>query len=405
MKKLLVGLVIIVIISLLGLVAVKKYVGNIAPAVLPHLSFKKYTPIQVKRGKALDVPLHVPDDYQVGIFADGLGGLRDMTFSPQGLMLVSDTGSGKVIALPDANNDGIADDAITVLSGLRRPHGLAFYKNKLYVAEETGVSRYIWAEKEAAGGQLAVARLDKILFSLPQGDRHFTRSITFAEDGTMYVSLGSTCDSCVEKSPFLASIITSDAEGKAPKVYATGLRNATFVTLNPKTQELWGTEMGRDFLGDETPPDEINIIKGNTSIPSNFGWPKCYGQRIRDTNFTASGTSEQLCANTVPPIYEIPAHSAPLGLTFIDSAQFPADWQGDLLVAYHGSWNRSTPTGYKVVRLHVEGSSISNSEDFLTGFLQDGTAIGRPVDLIFDKGGNLYVSDDKVGKVYIISKK
>ena len=405
MKKLLIGLVIIVIISLLGLVVTKKYIGNIAPAVLPHLSLKKFTPIQVKRGKALDVPLQVPAGYQVGIFVDGLGGLRDMTFSPQGLLLVSDTGSGKVIALPDANDDGIADDAITVLSGLRRPHGLAFYKNKLYVVEETSVKRYIWAEKEAGGGQLAVARLDKILFSLPQGDRHFTRSIAIADDGTMYISLGSTCDSCIEKSPFLASIISSDAEGSAPKVYATGLRNATFITFNPTTHELWGTEMGRDFLGDEAPPDEINVLRGNTTTPPNFGWPHCYGNKIQDKNFDPAANLKELCAKTTPPIYEIPTHSAPLGLTFIDSTQFPAEWQGDLLVAYHGSWNRSIPTGYKVVHMHVKGNTITGAEDFLTGFLQDGTAIGRPVDIIFDKNGNLYVSDDKVGKVYIISKK
>ncbi|MFI5205702.1 MAG: PQQ-dependent sugar dehydrogenase, partial [Candidatus Paceibacterales bacterium] len=174
-----------------------------------------------------------------------------------------------------------------------------------------------------------------------------------------------------------------------------------FIQFNPKTGELWGTEMGRDYLGDNIPPDEINIIREGV----NYGWPNCYGDRVADTSFNQDAT----CQFTQSPIYQIPAHSAPLGLTFINSSQFPADWQGDLLVAYHGSWNRTLPTGYKVIHMKVNGNTISGVSDFLTGFIGVGAksgadALGRPVDLTFDKSGNLFLSDDKTGDVYIIQK-
>jgi glucose/arabinose dehydrogenase len=416
MKKVFVGFFVFVVCLLVAGYLVRHYVGDVGPAILPHVSLTKYTPVPVKRGKPLNSPLHVPDGFQIGVFADGLGGLRAMTFSPSGLLLVSDTGNGKVYAMPDKNKDGIADDVITVLTGLRRPHGLAFYKDKLYVAQETGVYRYIWAEEQAAGGQLAVARLENTvpIISLPEGGRHFTRSIVFDKDGLLYISVGSTCDVCEEKDPRHATVMWVNSDGSTPGS-VEGLRNAPFLTLNQKTNQVWGTEMGRDFLGDNAPPDEINIIKpgypkadlsASPAIPLktwHYGWPYCYGNQVYDSSFGRK--SADFCKTTIPPIYQIPAHSAPLGLTFIDSAQFHKDWQGDLLVAYHGSWNRSTPTGYKVVRMHVRGNTITGEEDFLTGFLQDGTATGRPVDVLFDKDGSLYISDDKTGKIYIVSKK
>ena len=172
-----------------------------------------------------------------------------------------------------------------------------------------------------------------------------------------------------------------------------------FIKINPKTRELWGTEMGRDLIGDNLPPEEVNIIaKGK-----NYGWPNCYGNKIHDEKFDHSHSAGE-CEKTEVPIYGSQAHSAPLGLVFIDSAQFPQSWQGDLLVAYHGSWNRSVPTGYKIVRMNVKGNKITGETAFLTGFLQGTNALGRPVDLEFDSSGSLYISDDKIGVVYKIIK-
>jgi glucose/arabinose dehydrogenase len=337
-----------------------------------------------------NLPLNLPVSYTLGIFAQGLGGVRDLEFSPGGTLLASITSAGKVVAIPGKN--GQADLVKDVLAGLNNPHGIIFYGGKLYVAQETKLVRYNWDE------QYLKATQDKVLFNLPSGGRHFTRSIVFDSSGKLYVSIGSTCDVCNESNPFLASIIISDADGNNPQVIASGLRNSVFVAINSKTNEVWATEMGRDYLGDNLPPDEINIIKS-----TNYGWPNCYGNKIPDTNFNPNATSDS-CQNTEPPTYQIQAHSAPLGLAFINSSQFPADWQGDLLVAYHGSWNRSVPDGYKVVHMKVSGNQILGEEDFTTGFLQGSQVIGRPVDLIFDKSGNLYISDDKSGNIYIVQK-
>jgi len=170
--------------------------------------------------------------------------------------------------------------------------------------------------------------------------------------------------------------------------------------------------MGRDFLGDNLPPDEINIIEEG----KDYGWPFCYGRQVHDTDFDKKVyvqiVPQPPCGQTEPPIYEIPAHSAPLGLVFIHSSQFPDDWQDDLLVAYHGSWNRSTPSGYKIVRLKINDQKVISHEDFISGFLpasptgEQGTqTIGRPVDLMFDKEGSLYISDDKAGVIYKLAKR
>lgn len=396
MKKI---VIIVVIISLLilGSWIIKKYIGDIRPVFFTPAKKNSLKAPKPKLGESLDFPLIVPSDFQIGLFATNLGQVRDLAFSPGGVLIASIPDSGKVIMLPDRNKDGIADETDTIVSGLQKPHGIAFYGNFLYIAEEQNVSRYLWTDQALIGG---IARVEKKLFDLPKGGRHFTRSIVFDSAGKMYVSIGSSCDVCYEKHQFLGSVIISNSEGIEPKIFAKGLRNSPFITINSLTQELWGTEMGRDFLGDNLPPDEINIIKSG----SNYGWPFCYGNKIHDSKFDKNIYADDPCLNSISPAYEIPAHSAPLGLNFIKSDQFPSDWQNDLLVAYHGSWNRSSPVGYKVVRLHSE-KNVFEENDFLTGFLSENGAFGRPVDIEFDKSGNLYVSDDKSGSIYIISKK
>lgn len=359
------------------------------PAPLTSTEKSQATPVNESN-------LKIPQGFSARVFAKDLVAVRDLEFSPQGTLLASIPAQGKIVALPDTNTDHKADREVTVISGLSRPHGLAFYKDKLFIAEETRVSRYSWNE------DTLTATLDKKLFDLPKGGRHFTRTIAINSQGQLFVSIGSTCDVCFENHEFLAAVIISDSDGKNPRLFARGLRNAVFITVNPQTDELWGTEMGRDFLGDDLPPDEINIIKEN----KDYGWPLCYGNRINDTDFDKKAYIQVIpqppCGQTEPPVYEIAAHSAPLGLTFVSSDKFPQDWQGDLLVAYHGSWNRSTPIGYKVVRIKLENGKPQGEEDFIAGFLQGNQAIARPVDLIFDKNGALYVSDDKAGFIFKI---
>ncbi len=350
-------------------------------------------------GSPMPIDLSTSSEFNIRLFAEGLTSPRDLQFTPSGTLLVSSPTSNSVYALADTNMDGIADSTKTIISGENHVHGLAIYNNHLFIADVDKVVRYTWDEASLT------ATKDKVLFSLPQNSNHNARTIIFDEQGKMYVSVGSTCNVCSEKSPQSATILISDQDGNNPHIYASGLRNAPFLAFNPTSHELWATEMGRDNLGDSIPPDEINIIKDG----ANYGWPYCYGDKVHDNNFDSTNTHS--CDKTVSPIFHIPAHSAPLGLTFINSSQFPSSWQGDLLVALHGSWNRTTPIGYKIVHLKVDGNTASNSEDFVTGFLPEGAAIGpssaegRPVDLTFDIKGNLYISDDKAGNIYIVSKK
>lgn len=365
----------IFIISIL----IRNKIGDIRPVILPV--------IKPKTGQSVDY-LKPPVGYKIGIYAKNLGNARDLTFSPKMTLLVSATADGKIIAMPDKNNDGIADESKIILSGLNKPHGIAFYNGRLYVAEENKVSRYEYDEN------LINAKKDKDIIDLPSGGRHFTRSLVFRND-KMYVSVGSTCDICVEKNPINGSVIEVDPNEGYARIFAEGLRNAVFMTVKDDTKQIFATEMGRDFLGDDLPPDELDIIdKGN------YGWPYCYGDKIVDKKFDTNHN----CSKTVEPLYNIPAHSAPLGLTFISSVQMPNQWQNNLLIAYHGSWNRSQPTGYKIVKLVTDDNIVKSTEDFITGFLQGSQVIGRPVDLTFDNQGSLYISDDKAGVIYKMIK-
>jgi glucose/arabinose dehydrogenase len=397
-SKIILGLVAIIflLVGILPLVF-KRQVGDIRPAILPpkEISIPNSGDASISAGSPLNLPLKVSGDLNIGIFAKDLGAPRDLEFSPGGVLLASIPSEGKVVALPDKNNDGVADQVKEILVNLNKPHGLAFFENKLYVAEETRVAVYDWNEINLQPSNSAE------LFKLPAGGRHFSRTITFNSKGQLFVSIGSTCDVCIEKNGRLGTVVVYDSKDGSSRVFAFGLRNAVFITINPKTDEIWGTEMGRDFLGDNLPPDEINIIEDG----QDYGWPFCYGNKIADTKFTEDRPQGRVeCPKTTPALFEIPAHSAPLGLTFITSKQFPNEWQEDLLVAYHGSWNSTKPVGYKVVRMNVEGDKITSEEDFITGFLDGSEAIARPVDLIFDKAGSLYLSDDKAGYIFKIIK-
>ncbi len=315
-------------------------------------------------------PLKVPDGYSISIYAQDLGKARDLILDPNGVVVVSQMDKGKVAA--------IAGGKVQIVTeGLNSPHGLAFNGGKLYIAETDQIAVYDYNTTTYKTSN------KKKIIDLPPGDRHFTRSLII-KDGKLFVSIGSSCDTCVEKDNRYAAIWTANLDGSNFKPYATGLRNSVFMTIDPKTNEIWATEMGRDFLGDDLPPEEINIIREG----ANYGWPYCYGDKIPDPQMNAGGTKFN-CANTVTPHITFQAHSAPLGLAFL---------KDDLLVSYHGSWNRSVPTGYKVVRFRN-----GTPEDFLTGWRDDGAALGRPVDILV-KESEIYISDDKAGVIYLLKQ-
>ena len=342
-----------------------------------------------------------------------------MTHDPAGNILVSITKQGKVVALPDRNGDGATDAAIPVIEGLNRPHGLAFRGSKLYIAEADQVATY-----DYDATTLKAANKKKII-DLPAGGNHFTRTILFTPDDKLLISVGSSCNVCTEKDWRRAAVLSTNPDGSDLKIFASGLRNSVFMALHPVNGKIWATEMGRDLIGDDIPPDEINILEERQY----YGWPYCYGKNILDT-FFHNYDHEHVRPHCVAPFeipshIDIPAHSAPLGLAFFPAAQqgkaslapsereekWPEEYWHNLLVAYHGSWNRTEPTGYKIVRYKLDSQGqYLGEEDFITGWFTPPTAgqaqegaLGRPVDIMIQPGGKIYISDDKAGVIYRVA--
>ena len=334
--------------------------------------------------------IQLPPGFRMDTFASDLGAPRFMAVSPSGDLFVSVPSRGQIVALPDRDGRGKVERAIIFADGLNRPHGLAFFRGFLYVAETGAVVRFPYRPGDLTGGKLEVVVRD-----LPSGGGHWTRTITFGSDGKMYVSVGSSCNLCEERDPRRAAILQFEPDGSGGRLFARGIRNAVGITFHPGTGELWATDNGRDWLGDDFPPDTILVVKEG----AHYGWPYCNGRRVPDPDLGRP----DFCKTTALPAVEIQAHSAPLGLTFYTGGMFPAEYRGDLFVGLHGSWNRSVPTGYKVIRIPMRGGTPGVPEDFATGWLQGSQAWGRPVDVITGKDGALYVSDDRAGTIYRIS--
>lgn len=377
--------------------AIKKPPENIGELI--RESEEQSIPQNHEEGKnETSFPLEVPEGFKVSIFAEDLDKARDITSDPNGNIIVSSSNRGIVYLLVDSNQDGIADENKVLIQGLNSPHGLAFLCEeacKLYVAETDKLSHFDYDLES-----LEASNKKKIL-DLNTGGRHWTRSILFKEiDGKMklLISSGSSCDTCHEDNWQRGKVLIVNPDGSEFQEFSKGLRNAVFMTLHPESKEVWGTEMGRDNLGDDLPPDELNIIREG----EDYGWPICYGKNIHDTVFDKNTYIRNPCEEpfTQASHIDLQAHSAPLGLTFVPET-WPEEYRGNLLVAYHGSWNRSEPTGYKVMRfiLDEEGNEISR-EDFLSGWLlENGESLGRVVDVHFEKD-ELYISDDKAGVIY-----
>jgi len=341
-------------------------------------------------GNQTDFPLHLPDGFGIEVLASGLKGARDLEMYGRWIA-VSQPDLG-FVTLVSPTSESIQEGAF---HNLENPHGIAIDPNDrrvLWVATEKEVLRFEDFRMEK-GEHIA---------DIPAGGRHRTRSLAFAPNGDLLLSVGSTCDVCQEKNPIHGSVQKVNIETGELEPFATGLRNSVFITFDDKGR-LWGTEMGRDLLGDDLPPDEINLIEEGKF----YGWPTCYGKNIHDTVFDPNTYIRNPCMEPfeTPSFVDLQAHSAPLGLDFIPKTDaWPKDWQGDLIVAYHGSWNRAEPTGYKLVRIDFdEDGTYLGTEDFITGWLTDDGALGRPVDILVLDDGVMYVSDDKAGVIYRVT--
>jgi glucose/arabinose dehydrogenase len=363
------------------------------PSRLPDPPAPTAIPLMEAAVPLPDVPEHaiaLPAGFGISVFADGLDNPRMMTLGPDGHIYVAERGAGRILRLPDANRDGIIDQIEIAAEGLNAPSSLAFYQDgSLYVGETTRVLRF-----PPLAGQQEFSQPEVVIADLPSGG-HNTRTVLFNSDySSLFVSIGSSCNSCEEGDERRAAIMRYNPDGSAGRVYAKGLRNAVGMTFKPGSEELWATNNGRDFLGDDLPPETVYLVEAG----KDYGWPSCHSGRIIDPDMG----SPTACQGVEEPMVEMQAHSAPLGLEFYSGDQFPEEYQGDLFVAFHGSWNRSNPVGYKIVRIPLDGDTIGPTEDFATGWLIDDSSWGRPVDVLTGPDGSIFVSDDAGGRIYRI---
>jgi glucose/arabinose dehydrogenase len=331
------------------------------------------------------VTLSVASGFDIGLAATDVPSARMIVQSPTGDLILSQTFEGKVSRLVDHNGDGIFEERISILRNLEMPHGLAFIGDVLFVATSDRILRLDpWWDGSSVHE----------VVQLPGGGQHVTRTLAAGPDGTLYVSIGSTCDACVENDTRRATVLRLDANSGSLEPVARGMRNAVGMAWNPNDSQLWVTENGRNDLGDDIPPDEIDVVRTGLD----YGWPDCYAGRLPAT----PDVPPERCAATEPAVLTLPAHSAPLGLAFYEGEHVPPEYRGNLFVALHGSAERSTPIGYELVRAAMQDGHPQAPVPFVRGWLAGNNSWGRPVDPFVARDGTLYVTDDKGGVIYWI---
>jgi glucose/arabinose dehydrogenase len=339
--------------------------------------------INVDVGPGGEASLIVPAGFTASVFAEGLAGPRFMAVSAGGVLFVAERGADRVVALPDRDADGRADEVVEVGRAYESAHSIAFDRDgSMLVAGETSLFRL------RLGPDLREGSREVVLAGLSDGGAHTTRTVVVRPDGGLLLSAGSTCNVCVEADPRRAAISLVPPEGGSSRLYMTGLRNAVGLWVDPATGRAWATNMGRDLLGDDLPPETLyELVDG-----ADAGWPRCHAGTIPDPEFGGASA----CDGVAQPRATFGAHMAPLALV---------GWEGHLAVALHGSWNRSEKAGYAVWWMPWDGAPAGEAEPFATGFLPDGAsdALGRPAGLAVGADGALYVSDDKAGFVYRIT--
>jgi glucose/arabinose dehydrogenase len=342
---------------------------------------------------ASELPLHLiklPPGFRIEVYAADVPGARSMALSPAGTLFVGTRNRGIVYALRDTNGDQHADQADVVDRGLNMPNGVAFRGGSLYVAEVDRILRYDHIETRLAEPPAPVVIND----SYPADTHHGWKFIRFGPDGKLYVPIGAPCNIC--EAPGYGVITRLDTDGGRRETYAEGVRNTVGFDWHPDTHELWFTDNGRDRLGDDQPPDELNHAPQQGM---HFGFPYCHGGDVRDPDYGEQAP----CSQFTPPARKLGPHVASLGMRFYTGAMFPTEYRKQIFIAEHGSWNRSTPIGYRVSLVKLQGGQIPSYETFAEGWLQGTVAWGRPVDVLVMPDGALLVSDDKAGAIYRIS--
>ena len=339
--------------------------------------------------------IKLPPGFHIDVFAADVPKARQMALSSNGTLYVGSRENGSVHAVVDRDRDGRADQVVRIARGLNMPSGLAWRDGALYVAEVSRVLRYDGIDGRLQDPPKPVVVSD----TFPTDRHHGWKFIAFGPDGLLYVPVGAPCNVCDEENPIYASITRMKPDGSGREIFARGIRNTVGFDWDPRTKELWFTDNGRDMMGNDVPPDELNHApkKG-----MHFGFPYCHGNGIADPKF---GDGKK-CSQYTPPARALGPHVAAIGMRFYTGSMFPAAYRNQVFIAEHGSWNRDTPLGYRVTLVKVDGGKAVSYETFAEGWLRkNGRAWGRPADVLVMPDGALLVSDDEAGAIYRITYK
>ena len=346
-----------------------------------------------------DLPLerlNLPEGFKIELFASGVDNARSMAMGDDGTLFVGTRRANKLYAIPDADGDFRADRVILLDTTLEVPNGVAFRNGALYVAEVNRMLRYPDIEQ-----QLDNPPSPEVIYDdYPTEFHHGWKYIAFGPDDKLYVPVGAPCNICDSATvdPRYASITRMDPDGSNREIVANGVRNTVGFTWHPETGELWFTDNGRDMLGDDIPPCELNRV---SETGQHFGYPFCHGGTIADPEFG----EQRPCSDFVPPVQNLGAHVAPLGVKFYTGDMFPENYRGHAFIAEHGSWNRSSKVGYRITMVTLDGNEATSYEPFIDGWLDEASqeAFGRPVDILFLQDGSMLISDDVGDAIYRVT--
>ncbi|MBT8311965.1 MAG: sorbosone dehydrogenase family protein [Flavobacteriaceae bacterium] len=338
--------------------------------------------------------LNLPDGFKISLFAEGIEEARSMAMGDNGTLFVGNRKGKKVYAIQDTDGDFKADNVIVLDTTFKVPNGLAFRNGSLYVAEVNRLLRFDNIEDNLNNPPEPVVVYD----DYPTEMHHGWKYIAFGPDGKLYVPVGAPCNICESEDERFASITRMDPDGTNREIYAKGVRNTVGFTWHPETGELWFTDNGRDMMGDDIPPCELNRV---SEAGQHFGYPYCHGGTIKDPEFG----DKFPCTDFVAPAQNLGPHTAPLGVKFYTGTMFPEEYRGHAFIAEHGSWNRSSKIGYRITLVKLEGNEAVSYETFLDGWLDEESqeVFGRPVDLLTLEDGSMLISDDYGNAIYRLS--
>lgn len=341
--------------------------------------------------------LKAEDGFKVNAFATGLEHARMLAVAPDGTVYLTRPKQGDVLALRDEDGDGKAEKRATAIADLKDVHGIALHDGKVWLA----APKTIWRAKVKADGSFD--KPEVLIDDLPDGGQHPNRTMAFGPDGRLFVSVGSDCNACEETNPEHATMLVMNADGKERKVFATGLRNTIGFGWHPQTKDMWGMDHGSDDRGDDLPPEELNrLVEGK-----DYGWPWAFADKKVDPIMKepSKGTKQEKVAASEGMVLGFQAHSAPIGLTFASGTKLPEAMRDDAFFVSRGSWNRTPPTGYKIVRIEFEGGQPKAFHDLVSGWLVDGgkAQFARLAGVAMAKDGSILASDDDGGVIYRVA--